>query len=175
MLSELLSGIISFISNPYIIIIVLTFLPFLELRASIPYGILIAKLPWWEVFILAMIVNIIIGPLAYFFLDKIIHMFFFIRRFHEWYTAKIETTQAKIKPGIDKYGIIGVAIFIGIPLPGTGVYTAAIGSYALNLGYLRFFYATVLGVLIAGIAVLAVTLTLGTGGSLLSKLFLKSL
>ena len=167
------SEIVQVVSNPYLIIIFLTFLPLLELRASIPYGILVAKLPWYEVFILAVIVNIIIGPVIYFCLDKIIHWFFFIKPFHVWYIKKVENAQTRIQSKIDKYGIVGIAIFIGVPLPGTGVYTGALASYALNLGYIRFLYATILGVLIAGIAVLTITLTLGATGNWISWLFLK--
>jgi len=175
LLDEAASMMLSAIGNPYFMIFLLTLIPFLELRASIPYGILVAKLPWWEVFILACIANIILGPALYFFLDKVIHLFFFIKPFKRWYHRKIEVTQERIKESVKKYGVIGVGIFIGVPLPGTGVYTGALGSYALNIGYKRFFYATVLGVLIAGIAVTIITLTLGAGGSMLSEIFIKKI
>jgi len=169
----LLNEIISFIGNPYVIIFILTFLPFLELRASIPYGILIAKLPVWQVFVIAVISNIILGPILYFFLNKIIHWFFFIKPFKRWYHKRVEKTQKKAKPYVDKYGLLGVSIFIGIPLPGSGVYTGALISYIFNLGYKKFFYATIIGVLIAAIAVTIITITAGAGNSLITHFFLK--
>lgn len=169
----MLSEIINFIGNPYVIITLLTFLPFLELRASIPYGILIAKMPWYEVFIIASIMNIILGPILYFFLDKVIHWFFFIKPFKKWYHKRLEKAQKKAEPYVKKYGLLGVSIFIGIPLPGSGVYTGALVSYIFNLGYKKFFYATVIGILIAAIAVTIITMTAGFGNNLITQFFLK--
>ena len=60
---------------------------------------------------------------------------------------------------MDRWGEIGVAIFIGIPLPGSGVITGALGSYAIGLKKRKFFVANVIGVLIAATIVTAVTLT----------------
>jgi len=171
----LFNELLSIISNPVLIIILLTLLPFLELRASIPYGILIANMDWWFVFLLAVVTNILLAPLLYFFLDKIIHLFFFIKPFGRWYHRKIESTQKRIKPYVQKYGVPGIGLFIGIPLPGTGVYTGALGSYVLNLGYRRFIYASIIGVLIAGTIVLLVSMTLDSGSSLLSGIFLKQI
>jgi len=50
-------------------------------------------------------------------------------------------------------------LFIGIPLPGSGVYTGALGAYVLGFGYKRFIIASTIGVLIAGIIVTAIMLT----------------
>jgi len=169
----LLNEIISLVNNPVIIIILLTFLHFLELRASIPYGILVAKMPWYHVFILAVIANIILAPIVYFILDKVIHLFFFIKPFEKWYHRKLEKTQKRIEPYVNKYGIVGIGLFIGIPLPGSGVYSGGLASYILKLGYKRFLYATIIGILIAGTAVTAITLSADAGNNLISKLFLK--
>ena len=59
---------------------------------------------------------------------------------------------------VEKYGEIGVAIFIGIPLPGSGVYTGSMGSYLLGVSKKDFIIACILGVLIAGTAVTLITL-----------------
>jgi uncharacterized membrane protein len=169
----LFDAVINFIKNPYLIIILLTFLPFLELRASIPYAILIARLPWHTAFMIACIANIILALLLYFFLDKMIHWFFFIKPFHRFYIKKVESVQEKAKPAIEKYGILGLALFIGIPLPGSGVYTGALASYLLGMGYKKFLTAASIGVIIAGVAVTIITVTAGAGSGLLAKLFLK--
>ena len=79
------------------------------------------------------------------------------------YNKYVEKTQKKIHKYVEKYGTLGVAIFIGIPLPGSGVYSGAIGSYVLGLSYKKFILAAILGVLIAGIIVTIVTLIGGNG------------
>jgi uncharacterized membrane protein len=157
--------------NNILTLIFLTLLPFLELRASIPYGILVLKINWFLVFFICIIFNIILGPVLYLFLNKIVHIFLrvnFIKRIYDSYVLR---TQKSIHKYIEKYGELGVAIFIGIPLPGSGVYSGALAAYLLGLSYKKFIIATIIGVLIAGIIVTIVTLT----GSSLLNIFVKKI
>ncbi|MCQ9207362.1 MAG: small multi-drug export protein [Omnitrophica bacterium] len=153
-----------------LILVLVTFIPGLELRASIPLGILAGKieflnlvlegygLNWVVVFLTCVIANVILGPLVYVFLDKFVHRFLRLRLFAKYYHGKVEKTQKKLKPYVEKYGLFGVAIFIGMPLPGSGSYTGALGAYLLGLDYKKFIIANTVGVFIAGIIVTAVTL-----------------
>jgi len=153
-----------------LILILVTFIPFLELRASIPLGLLVGKveifnltlqgfgLKWPLVFLVCIISNIILGILIYFFLDKFVHHFIKFEFFNKYYTKKIEKTQKKIRPYIDKFGIFGVALFIGVPLPGSGSYTGALAAYLLGLDYKKFILANTIGVIIAGVSVTILTL-----------------
>jgi len=145
--------------DPILVLIILTLVPALELRASIPYGILATNLSWPLVFLICVATNIILGPILYFFLEKIILLFTkisFIKRCYDTYVIK---TQYKIKPIVEKYGWLGVALFIGVPLPGSGVYSGALAAYLLGLKKRKFFLATVLGVLIAGVIVTIIALS----------------
>ena len=139
-------------------IIGISLIPLLELRASIPYGIVATQLHWSVVFLAAVIGNILVGPLAYFIIDKVIHIFFFIKPFKRVWYSYVAKTQKKIAPYVEKYGEWALAIFIGIPLPGTGVYTGAVAAYFTGMKKRTFFIATVAGVLIAGILVMLVTM-----------------
>ena len=139
-------------------LVFVTFLPFLELRASIPYGILKLHMTWFDVFVICVITNILLGILIYFLLDKLVHIVIRIKPLGKIYHKLVERTQKRIAPYVEKYGEIGVAIFIGIPLPGSGVYTGALGAYLLGLGYKKFMIACIIGVLIAGTAVTLITL-----------------
>jgi uncharacterized membrane protein len=77
---------------------------------------------------------------------------------------------------VDKYGELGVAVFIGVPLPGTGVYSGALGSYLLGLNRRKFMIANIRGVVIAGAAVTAICLFVQRGvaaqDSWMARLFL---
>ena len=157
------------ISNPYMLIVLLTFFPFLELRASIPYGILVAKQPCFAVVITAIVANIILGPILYFLLDKMLHLLIRIRVVDWFWSRMIIKTQKKVHPLVEKYGTLGLSVFIGIPLPGSGVYSGAIGGYLLGFTRKEFYIATVLGVLTAATAVTAIVLT----GSTTFEIFLK--
>ena len=156
-----------------------TLIPALELRASIPVGIFGLKddLSWPVVVIVCIIVNIILGWCVFWLLGPV---FTFIRKW-EWFDRKLwpvlEKTRHKIHPFVEKYGELGVAVFIGIPLPGSGVYTGAFGSYLLGLDKKKFAIANVIGVLIAAVAVTLLCLLIMYGmvgeESWMAKLFLK--
>ncbi|MBS3131818.1 small multi-drug export protein [Candidatus Woesearchaeota archaeon] len=151
-------------------IFLITFLPLLELRASIPYGILVLNMGWLSVFIIAAVSNIILGIAVYFFLDKVIHIFLRIKRFNSIYSKYVEKTQKKIIPYVEKYGKAALAVFIGIPLPASGVYTGALAAYLLGMDFKKFMVANIFGVLIAAVIVTAVVLTGASAFSLFVKM-----
>ena len=144
---------------------------FLELRASIPYGINIAHMNWLLVFIIVVIINIFLGLAVYIILDKFIHLFLVFRPIDKLYQKYVEKTQHKIQKYVDKYGEIGVALFIAIPLPGSGVYSGALGSYIIGLGFKKFIISCIIGVLIAGTVVTIISLAGGNAYTYLTTLF----
>jgi len=149
----------------------ITFIPTLELRASIPYGIFATDIPWTTVFFICVLANIILGILVYIFMDWIIKILTRINVISRIWNNYVDKTQHKIQKGVDKYGEWAVAIFIGIPLPGSGVYTGALASYLIGLKFKKFMVANIIGVLIAGIIVTIICLT-GTG---ISNIFIKNI
>ena len=159
-----------FFTNDYVLIVLLTLAPFLELRASIPFGIAMAHKPWFVVVAIAVVVNIILGPIVYFLLDKTLNAALRVGLFKRFWDRVIAKTQKKIHPLVEKYGILGLGLFIGVPLPGSGVYSGAFGGYVLGFRKREFYVATVVGVLIAATAVTAVVLS----GSKVLSIFIKN-
>lgn len=153
----------------WLAIFLITLLPFLELRASIPVGFLALNQPWWSIFLVAVISNIILAPIVYVFWNKIIHLFRWIKFIDKIYIKTIERVQKKSKKIIDKYGELGLAIFIGIPLPGSGVWSGALAANIFDLKFKKFMIASIIGVLIAGIIVTVVMVS----GTELFSLFVK--
>jgi len=157
--------------NNILFLVLLTLIPFLELRYSIPAGILAGSIalpfgfsliglgmPWYTVFIVCVITNFILGIIIYFVLDKLVTIFLKFRWFKRIYRKIISRPQRRIKKYVEKYGELGVALFIAIPLPGSGVYTGALGAYAIGLKFKKFIIADLIGVVIAGISVTLLTL-----------------
>jgi uncharacterized membrane protein len=163
-----------------LILIVITLIPFFELRASIPLGILSSgvtlagvhfqafNLPWITVFLICVITNIFLGPIIYIFLNKTFHYLEKFTLFRKYYERKVEKVQKKIHRSVKKYGVFGIALFIAVPLPGSGSYSGALISYILGLKYKDFIVANTVGVIIAGAIVTLITLT---GVSLFNLLF----
>lgn len=172
MLFGIIEAIVTFSQvHPIQSIILITLLPITELRASILYGIIELKLPWLTVFLVAVLSNILLAVILYPIIDKLIWLVTRIKLIDRLYNKHIENTQHKIKKYIDRYGELGLAIFIGIPLPGSGVYTGALAAYLLGFKYKKFIIASIIGVLIAGAIVTIASLA---GGGILS-IFLKGI
>ena len=145
--------------NVLIWVIVLTLVPGLELRASMPYGILGTASPAWQVVLVAVITNIFLGKIVFVFLDKAVYIFLKNKKIAKWYHGYIDGAQKKVKPYVDKYGFWGLAVFIGIPLPLSGSYTGAMVAYFLGFRYKQFFLANALGVCIAAAIVTVIVLS----------------
>jgi uncharacterized membrane protein len=72
-------------------------------------------------------------------LEKIINLVF-----------RISRRRGKI---VEKYGPVGLALFVAIPLPITGAWTGSIVAFLLGMSFKRAFPAIVVGVFIAGVIV----------------------
>ncbi len=148
--------------NAILTLIFLTLLPFLELRASIPYGVLNTDLSISLIFFICILTNILLAPLLYWFLNNLVHVFLKINLLNRIYQKIVVRTQKKVHKYVEKYGVLGLALFIGVPLPGSGVYSGALAAHLLGFKFKDFLRAAIIGVLIAGVIVLLVS-TLGNG------------
>lgn len=155
---------------------VLTLLPVFELRLTIPLGILSQSislpfigtvsgygLPWPIVFIVCFISNVLISPIVFFALDNLLHVFLRIKAINSLYEKLVVRTQQKAKPYIDKYGFWGLAIFVGIPVPGTGAWTGTLAGFLFGMSFKKTVAANTAGVFIAAVIVTAIVL-LGSAG-----------
>lgn len=146
-------------------IVLITLIPALELRASLPYAILSLGMPWYWAFLFVVCVNIILAPVVFYALKFFLDLVIKVPVFKRIYEHSLHKVQEKIQPKVEKYGFWGLAIFIGIPLPGSGVYTGALAAFVLDIKPRQFILASVVGVLIAALIVLIAVLS---GAELLS-------
>ena len=144
--------------NPILVMILLTLTPALELRASIPYAILATETPLYLLLIIIIVTNIVLGILIYEILRTVVHAMRKLTWFEKIFTKFVNKPQKKIQKAVDKWGELGVALFVGIPLPGSGVVTGAIGAYVIGLERKKFYLGVLFGVLIAATAVTLITL-----------------
>ncbi|NOY82101.1 MAG: small multi-drug export protein [Kiritimatiellaeota bacterium] len=150
---------------------VVTLIPALELRASIPYGVLgneklgitPGMMSWPVVVLVCVVANIVLGWGVFWVLGPCFNRLDRFAWFSRCFRPILDRTRARLKPYVDRYGTLGVAVFIGVPLPGSGVYTGALGAFLLGVDRRKFAVANVLGVLIAAMVVTGVTLTLKAG------------
>ncbi len=142
---------------PELIVVIISMIPVVELRGSIPVAILLFNIPWLEAAVLSIIGNMIPVP----FLLLLIDWFFGLiskvkpgRKFTEWLFTR---TRRKGK-SIEKYEEIGLVVFVGIPLPGTGGWTGALAANIFGLRFWRSMLFIFFGVIMAAIIVTALSL-----------------
>ena len=142
--------------NDITITILWSLSPFGEAKVGIPYGLLNGINPFM-VFGLALLANIMVFPIMMLFLDKV--NVFFTR--WTWYKKKALwiARRAKRSTGkkLDKYGYFGLALFVMIPLPGTGVYAGTIATYVFNMERKKAFFANTIGITISSMIIWTVT------------------
>ena len=134
----------------------LTCIPGLELRASIPFGIFspgIERLGFAGVMTVCLAVNIILGMAVYGLLAPAMNLLRRWKWFDQTVWPRLTARQDKLRPYVEKYGELGLALFIGVPLPGTGAWSGAVGAYLLGMRPRKFCIANALGVILAGICV----------------------
>lgn len=135
-------------------VILTTLAPVTELRGGIPLGIVLGLDPWL-VILTAIIVNCLIFFPIYFTLYFLYEDFF--ARFG-WAQRLIERVRRKGEPYVEKYGIFGLIVFVGIPAPITGAWTGTGIAWLLGLDWKKSFLAVCIGVLISATIVSAVVL-----------------
>ncbi len=141
------------------LLVAITWIPTLELRASIPYGYWDAGLPLWATVLVCVLANIALAPAVWLFVDKGVHLFLHVRWIERLWLRLVERSRAKLHRYVERWGTIGLALFIGIPLPGSGVYTGGLGAYLLGFDFRQYLIASVAGVFIAGALVTAVVVS----------------
>ncbi|MDR2768574.1 MAG: small multi-drug export protein [Treponema sp.] len=136
-------------------------LPISELRGGIPYAI-VNGMDWFIAWPFAAAVNALAAPLCWIFLSTVHRVFYGFAWYRVFFDRFVNRARKKLEKGVAKWGALGVAIFVAIPLPITGAWTGTLGAWVMGLPKRKTLPAVILGVVIAGGIVTAVML-LGRG------------
>jgi len=136
----------SFIS-PEIVVLIVSMLPLIELRG----GILVAavlEIPTWRAVIFCVIGNIIPIPFILLFIKQI---FAWLRptKLFGPIVRKLEIRAMNKSDSIKKMEFIGLMLFVGVPLPGTGAWTGALIAALLEIDLKKASLSIFFGILIA--------------------------
>jgi len=154
-------------------LLVLSLFPGFEGR----YVVLVAPLfgfSVWEGFAIAVIGVLVLGFVLGFsigFLDNIARAMFscrysLLRRVADLYIRYLERVRGRANGFVKRYGVIGLSLFVAVPLPLTGVWTGALAGYVLGFPRRKL----ILSLIIGGVWSNLITLSLAfTGVYVLSK------
>lgn len=138
-------------------IFLISLLPVIELRGSIPVGYY-QGLPWYTNMITSIIGNLLPIPFILLFVVKVFE-FMKKRNIMVGFIEKIEKRAMSRSDSIANKEFIGLMLFVAIPLPGTGAWTGALIAALLQFNRKKSFMYICIGVLIA-----ASLVTLGVYG-----------
>ena len=137
----------------YIIVFLVSMIPLIELRGSIPIG-MAAGLPLVPLYAIAIVGNMLPVPIIYWFARKVLVWGAdkkIIGKFFTWCLKKGESGGKKLQAKAGKDLFLALLLFVGIPLPGTGAWTGTLAASILDMGFKKSIVAVVLGVILAGV------------------------
>lgn len=149
----------------YLVTFVVSMIPIIELRGAIPIGVLSFHLSYFEAFIISFIGNI----LPVYFIVKFIRPIFdllgkikFLKKIIDWATEKA-TKKIAESTKLQKATLLGVYLFVAVPLPGTGAWMGSLIANFLDLEPKKAVPVIVAGVFTAGVIMLGLT-AMANGG-----------
>ena len=140
-----------------ILVFIISVLPILELRGGLLAATLLEVDPL-VAYVISIIGNILPVPFILFFIKRIIvwmrkskvNLF---NKFAKFLDEKVEKNKEKI----EKYGYLGIILFVGVPLPGTGAWTGCLLAAVLDMDRKKSFACVVCGVLMASIIMMVLS------------------
>lgn len=148
-----------------ILVFIISILPVLELRGGLLAATLLKVEPV-VAYILSILGNILPVPFILLFIKKIIvwmnkSKVKSFKKIAKYLEKKVEKNKYKI----EKYGYLGLIIFVGVPLPGTGAWTGCLIASLLDLDRRKSFISIFCGIIMASIIMMI--LSYGIVGNLI--------
>ena len=139
-------------------IFLLAMAPIGELRVSIPVGLTVYNLNLFLVYFISVIGNLVPVILLLLFLKPISkwlsQRFEIFQKFFSWIFKR---AKKKYNSRMEKYGYPALIIFVAIPLPVTGGWTASLIAFLFGIPLKKAFSLIALGTLTAGLIVSLIT------------------
>ena len=129
------------------VVFIISMVPLLELRGGLLASALL-QVPITTAIPLCIIGNIIPIPFILLFIKKIFALLKklpFMRGIVEWLEIRAMNRSDKIATG----EFVGLMLFVGVPLPGTGAWTGSLIAALLEIDFKKAILAEFLGIIIA--------------------------
>ena len=144
----------------YLTAFFISMVPLIELRGAMVYAVGVG-LPEIPALILCVIGNMLPVPFIYFFARKVLLWGAdkkYTAKFFRFCLEKGEHAGQKLVAKAGRGGLfLALMLFVGIPLPGTGAWTGALGASFLKMGIRSTALSVSLGVVIAGVIMTVIT------------------
>jgi len=135
---------------PQLWTVLIAMLPIIELRGAIPIAINVYGLSKGSALLWGVVGSVLPAiPILWLlgFLEPHLRK---IVELNNLMDKVFEKTRSKSKL-VEEYQMLGLILFIGIPLPGTGVWTGMLAAYLFGLNKSVAFFCALIGTTLAGI------------------------
>lgn len=154
---KLFSGLTALKFGKELIVFIISILPILELRGGLIAASLLNVSPLTG-YIVSIIGNTLPVPFILLFINKILDWMGkskikWMNKLSKWLDKKAR----KHKDSIEKYGYLGLTLFVGVPLPGTGAWTGCLAASVLNMDKKKSFISILLGIIMASIIMMLIS------------------
>ena len=129
------------------IVFIISMIPILELRGGLIAAALF-KVNMWKAIMLCITGNIIPIPFILWFITPIFNCLKKTKLFRP-IVEKLEKKSMGKSEKIQKYEFLGLVLFVGIPLPGTGAWTRSLIASLLNIKFPKAITAIACGLVMA--------------------------
>ena len=140
-----------------LIVFIISLMPVLELRGGLIAAALL-KMDPVQSYVISIVGNIIPVPFILLFFNSVLERMRVSKiRLFRSFTAWVDKRVAKNRGQIERYGFWGLALFVGIPLPGTGAWTGCMVASVLHMDRKQAFKSVMIGILIASVIMMLVS------------------
>lgn len=132
-------------------VLLISIIPIVEMKGGIPIGVAqgLGVIEATLFGILGTCLQIPFNLLLIELLVKFAHKNPYTHRFLTWSRSRSEKHQALI----NRWGMVGVAVLVGIPIPGTGLWTGTVAGTLIGLNRWPIVLGLILGTIMAGVLV----------------------
>jgi uncharacterized membrane protein len=134
-------------------VMILSIAPFVELRLAIPYGITKGLHPLVAIAAAVAATWVVIVP-----------VFLVMDLFYERFISRIplvrhivEEVRARGRKYVERWGVVGVGVYVSLPLPGPGVYSGTVLAWLFGLPRRQAIVSLAIGVLVSAILVAGIS------------------
>jgi uncharacterized membrane protein len=157
-----LDSILSLTLPQELTVVIIGAMPVAELRLALPVALNLFGFNWYYALFLSVLGNMLPVPVLLLLwkgLSKLLYKIPFMRKPLDRHFKKM---RAKSE-AIGKYKFWGMLVFVAVPLPFTGAWTAAFVATILGMKFSTAFWSIFGGVFVAGLIVMALSLLGWTG------------
>lgn len=142
--------------NPYLQVFLLSMIPLVEQRGAIPLGF-VYNLEPWKIFFVSLAGSLVPSPIILLLFNKI-YGILKVKPFFKKLVDLIDSKIAKNRESLEKRKELGLIIFVGIPLPTTGIWTGSMIAAFLGLDFKKSLFCNLIGGIISALLITALCL-----------------